>query len=427
MAKREKQSESLPRGWAQCTVGDLASYVNGRAFMPSEWKDVGRPIIRIQNLNDPAAPYNYSPEAHEVKYRIQRGDLLFAWSASLGAYIWDGEEAWLNQHIFRVDLYDGVEKRYVYYLLDKITAELYAKAHGSGMVHVTKGKFEENSVDLPPTAEQIRIVSKIDQLISELDQGIENLQTARGQLEVYRQALLKHAFEGKLTQNWREENEGKLTTPEKLLERIKLNRKERYGEQVGEWKLDVKEWEKNGKSGKRPSKPRAPKALDPLCDTENKDLANLPNGWSWDHLGWMTCGVEYGTSAKSSEAGDVPVLRMGNIQNGKFDWSDLVYTSDKEEIAKYDLAAGDVLFNRTNSPELVGKTAVYRGERQAIFAGYLIRVNQNPAVVDSQYLNLYLNSYTAKKHGNQVKTDGVNQSNINGEKTSKLSFPVLLD
>ena len=198
MAKREKQSHSLRPGWAQCTVGDLASYVNGRAFKPSEWKDVGRPIIRIQNLNDPAAPFNYSPEAHEDKYRIQRGDLLFAWSASLGAYIWDGEEAWLNQHIFRVDLYDGVEKRYVYYLLDKITAELYAKAHGSGMVHVTKGKFEETSVDLPPTAEQIRIVSKIDQLISELDQGIASLQTARDQLNVYRQAVLENATSGDL-------------------------------------------------------------------------------------------------------------------------------------------------------------------------------------------------------------------------------------
>ena len=76
----------------------------------------------------------------------------------------------------------------------------------------------------------------------------------------------------------------------------------------------------------------------------------------------MTCGVEYGTASKSAKSGRVPVLRMGNIQNAKFDWVDLAYTSDVDEIAEYLLYDGDVLFNRTNSPELVGKSAIFRGE-----------------------------------------------------------------
>ena len=140
----------------------------------------------------------------------------------------------------------------------------------------------------------------------------------------------------------------------------------------------------------------------------------------------MTCGVEYGTAAKSSEFGDVPVLRMGNIQNAKLDWNDLVYTSDRTEIERYALRPGDVLFNRTNSPELVGKTAIYHGEQPALFAGYLIRVNQIETIAESQYLNLFLNSHIAKQHGNQVKTDGVNQSNINGEKLQNYPFPYCL-
>ena len=114
---------------------------------------------------------------------------------------------------------------------------------------------------------------------------------------------------------------------------------------------------------------------------------------------------------------------MGNIQNAKFEWSDLVYTSDDDEIAKYLLHNGDVLFNRTNSPELVGKTAIYRGERPAIFAGYLIRVNHIRAVSASQYVNLFLNSLVAREYGNSVKTDGVNQSNINGNKLQNYPFP----
>ena len=92
------------------------------------------------------------------------------------------------------------------------------------MVHVTKGKFEETPLWLPPLDEQRRLVAKIEELFSELDKGVESLKTARAQLDVYRQAVLKHAFEGKLTAQWREENKDKLETPERLLTRIKQER-----------------------------------------------------------------------------------------------------------------------------------------------------------------------------------------------------------
>ena len=115
---------------------------------------------------------------------------------------------------------------------------------------------------------------------------------------------------------------------------------------------------------------------------------------------------------------------MGNIQDGRIDWSNLVYTSDKEEIAQYSLKSGDVLFNRTNSPELVGKTAIYQGERSALFAGYLVRVNQISEIASGPYVAYFLNSPRAREHGKSVKTDGVNQSNINGTKLQEYPFPI---
>ena len=278
-------------------------------------------------------------------------------------------------------------------------------------------------VCLPPLSEQCRIVDKIEQLFSELDKGVESLETARAQLKVYRQAVLKHAFEGKLTARWREENKDKLETPEQLLARIKQERTVRYELQLQEWKAAVKEWEGDGKGGRKPRKPRDPKPLTKLNEISHPNLPQLPDSWAWEKLGWMTCGVEYGTASKSAKAGRVPVLRMGNIQNAKFDWVDLAYTSDVDEIAEYLLYDGDVLFNRTNSPELVGKSAIFRGEGPAIFAGYLIRVKHNRRVVASQYLNQFLNSHIARQYGNSVKTDGVNQSNINGAKLSNYPFP----
>ena len=175
--------------------------------------------------------------------------------------------------------------------------------------------------------------------------------------------------------------------------------------------------------GKKPPRPKKPPEIANIPDDVRTKLPQLPESWAWGKLGWLTCGVDYGTAAKSTKSGTVPVLRMGNIQNAKFEWADLVYTSDDDEIAKYLLYDGDVLFNRTNSPELVGKTAIYEGERSAIFAGYLIRVNHIRTVANSQYVNQFLNSRVARVYGSSVKTDGVNQSNINGSKLSNYPFP----
>jgi type I restriction enzyme S subunit len=129
----------------------------------------------------------------------------------------------------------------------------------------------------------------------------------------------------------------------------------------------------------------------------------------------------YGSAAKSSKSGLIPVLRMGNIQGGRLDWMDLVYTSDPNEIAKYKLTKGDVLFNRTNSPELVGKTAVYQGEQAAIYAGYLIRVRCGSSLLPD-YLNYCLGSKSGRDYCWSVKSDGVSQSNINAKKLAAFSF-----
>ncbi len=185
--------------WIEVELKDVADYINGRAFKPIEWEEKGLPIIRIQNLNNPQAKFNYTTKKFDKKYLVKNKDLLFAWSASLGAYIWSGDDAWLNQHIFKVHCKPFIKKYFLYYYLEKITKELYSKTHGSGMVHVTKSKFVSTLIPIPPLLEQRAIVSRIEELFSRLDKGIETLQKVKTQLKIYRQAVLKWAFEGKLT------------------------------------------------------------------------------------------------------------------------------------------------------------------------------------------------------------------------------------
>ena len=150
----------------------------------------------------------------------------------------------------------------------------------------------------------------------------------------------------------------------------------------------------------------------------------MSDQWPRKMLGDVCEKVEYGSSAKSKTEGLVPVLRMGNIQDGQLDWENLVFSDDRAEIGKYLLKHNDVLFNRTNSPELVGKTAIYKSERPAIFAGYLIRVHRKADLLNADYLTYFLNSKDALDYGKTVMISSVNQANINGAKLKEYPMPV---
>ena len=161
--------------------------------------------------------------------------------------------------------------------------------------------------------------------------------------------------------------------------------------------------------------------------SDNRQYENVPfevpKSWEWCKVEDFSFGLQYGTSEKSLHEGLVPVLRMGNITcHGTIDYSDLVYSSNEDDIDKYSLQYNDLLFNRTNSSEWVGKTAIYKAEKPALYAGYLIRIRT--FVVYPDFINFVMNSSYHRDWCNQVKTDAVNQSNINAQKLSKLQIPL---
>ena len=337
-------SVQVPKGWAVTTLGKAAAYQNGRAFKPTEWKATGLPIIRIQNLNDDSAPFNCSDERHEEKFAVAKGDLLFAWSASLGAHIWRGERAWLNQHIFRVDHAKEIDRRFLFYALKNVVAELYAKAHGSGMVHVTKKKFEDTPLCLPPTNEQTRIADRIEALFDEIDRGVESLRDAKRAIDLYRQSLLKSAFEGRLTADWRVEN---------------------------------------------PEKPDSPGALS-------------SRGWPWPTLdvkALLGSPLANGRSAKE-KAGGFPVLRLTAFKRGKIDLRESKEGDWTEDDAKpFLVRRGDIFISRGNgSKKLVGIAGSVLHEPMPVaFPDTMIRVRLDTSAVRPDYFVLAWNSPTVRQ------------------------------
>jgi len=389
---------SLPQGWIQAKMLDIVEWSSGgtpKSDNPNYYNG-NIPWLIIGDLTDKVVSSSATNitelgmKESNAKY-VEKDSILLGMYGSIGKLGIAGIKLTTNQAIAFTQRLNGLYNLYLFYYLQLIKSKLYSLSKGGTQKNISLAIINSLTVPLPPLQEQHRIIIKIKTLFSELDSSIALLKTIKEQLVVYRQAVLKWAFEGKLTHEWRklENNENN----EVLIKNMMMSRKNEC---------------KNGKY---------------INIASEFPLYDLPKKWEWVSIGCISKGVEYGTSAKSEKIGRVVVLRMGNIQNGVFIYNDLVYTSNKEEIQKYILYKGDVLFNRTNSPELVGKTALYNGSIPSIFAGYLIRLNQI-SHINAKYLTYYLNCPHAKQCGKIAKTDGVNQSNINGTKLSSYPFPL---
>lgn len=160
----------IPHGWQISKVKYLADYINGYPFKPDEWGSIGKPIIRIQNLtNRDAEPNRYDGEIND-SWAVEPGDFLIAWSASLGLHVWLGEPAWLNQHIFRVDLDETrCTRPFFRWLATWFMEELSRDTHGSTMQHLTKDAFGGFPVLLPLPATQVQVASFLDKAIEKID------------------------------------------------------------------------------------------------------------------------------------------------------------------------------------------------------------------------------------------------------------------
>lgn len=257
-----------------------------------------------------------------------------------------------------------------------------------GIYLKTLGNME---ILIPPYPEQQRIVAKLEELFSELDKGVENLRTAQQQLKVYRQALLKHAFEGKLTAEWRAQNPDKLESAEALLARIQQEREARYQQQLAEWQAAQQAWEASGKTGSKPAKPKVPKVLPALTAEELAGLPELPKGWAWLSVSHLLAEELCNGKSVKDRTGGFPVLRLNALANGRIDLS-VTKSGDwnEDEARQYFVQEGDFLVSRGNgSKHLVGRGgfASYKGMmlESVAFPDTMIRIRLLPESVCGDY------------------------------------------
>lgn len=422
----------LPDGWVATTLDQVAVWSSGGtpSRKRSEYFGGDIPWVKTGELTE---KYIHQTEETLSELGLKNSNAkvfpegsvgIAMYGATIGKVsIW-GIEASTNQACAVAQPLDGsVSTEFLYHFLRSEKDSLVKQGKGGAQPNISQGLLKDWPIALPPLNEQHRIVEKIEAMFDEIGKGVESLKKARATLGLYRQSLLKAAFEGHLTADWRAKNADTLEDPETLLARIQYERDTRYKTALDDWQGALAQWRAGGEKGKKPAKPKRPITFPDQFQNLRIELPYMPHGWTWAHLGLCSSGAEYGTAAKSADTGAVPVIRMGNLQRGRINWDNLAFTSDPDEIEQYSLKPDDVLFNRTNSPELVGKTSIYKGERPALFAGYLVRVNQIEEIASGPYLTYFLNSPIATEHGKTVKTDGVNQSNINASKLQEYPFP----
>jgi len=355
----------MPREWRDTTLGEVGRYINGRGFKKSEWSDRGRPIIRIQDLTGTGTAPNFFAGEADERHVVRRGDLLVSWAATLDAFMWNGPEAVLNQHIFKVE--SAIDRRFHFHLVKHVLADIRRRAHGSGMVHITKGEFERTPIRIPTaTEEQSLIADAIELQMSRLEVAETVLRRSSKRLAAYRESATSWAATG----------------------------------------------------GKRASAGRG-----------DDGRLRVPDHWRWAKLGEVAEIVGGVTKdqkrAALADAVEVPYLRVANVQRGYLDLHEMkTIRATAKEVAGLRLKSGDVLFNEGGDRDKLGRGWVWEGQIDpCIHQNHVFRARLSRDDLDPRFVSWYANTIGRDyflKHGKQT----TNLASINRTQLAQLPIPL---
>ena len=425
---------------------------DGSLQLPSGWADTTLPSV-CQILDSKRIPVNKRERSRRVEGKAE-GDLYPYYGATgkvgvIDDFLFEGEHVlvgedgapfldpfkvkaylacgrfWVNNHAHI--LKSMISNRYVCHYLNQINYSDHVT--GTTRLKLTQNALKKVSILVAPANEQLRIVAKIDELFSEIDKGIESLKTALRHLVIYRKSVLHHAFEGKLTAQWRLENKDKIEKPEQLLGRIEQERKVCYEQHLKKWKIAVEAWEHCGKKGNRPTKPKpanTPSPVDQKCQARRFDL---PDGWVCVPLGHLfSVSPQNGVYKPASEYGSgTRIIRIDDFYNGKLirqtKFKRLHLNND--EIDKYDLRNSDLIVNRVNSIEYLGKCALVSNlSESTVVESNVMRCRLIDNVISKVYVSTYLTSDEGIKRLRENAKHAVNQASINQTDVSNTLVPI---
>lgn len=413
-----KNKYSIPENWVWAKHEDI-SVINPKSLDYDLNEDSDVSFLPMACVEEVSGCYNLKNirKHKDVKKgytSFVNGDLIFA---KITPCMENGKVAVLDNlvngvgygstefHVSR--LHSSIDKKYLFFFVIQTAFRKEAKRNmtgSAGQLRVPTVFFKSVLIPIPPKPEQRSIVSKIEQLFSELDNGIACLKKAQEQLKVYRQAVLKQAFEGELTKSWREQ-QANLPSAQDLLDTIKAER------------------EQAAKNQGKKLKP-----VIPLTQAELDDLPALPAGWGWVRLGDFNDilgGVTKGRKLEGKKTIDLPYLRVANVQDGYLNLKEIKKISVLEgDLNRYKLQDGDILYTEGGDKDKLGRGAIWRNQiEKCIHQNHIFRARSILKNAVPDFVAYYSQAKSAKKYFYSKAKQTVNLASINLTVLSQLPFP----
>lgn len=391
------KAKDLPKHWELKPLEEICEVIPGNSPPSSTYNEDGVGLPFFQGSGEFGEKFpQHDRWCSDPKKIALPDDILVSVRAPVGdTNICHGESC-IGRGLAALRPNRGIEPLFLFYGIRAFQNELILKGSGSTFDSISSGELREFEIPITRTDEQKRIVAKIEELFSKVDSGAESLNTTEKRLDLYQSSVIKSAITGKLTETWRSENQQSASGAD-LVERAQE-------------KEEKNKYKKQGK----------------LNGNSEEQVFEVPSSWGWAQVGDICKAIRYGSSEKADyEFEGVPLLRMGNIENGKLNYDDLKYLPTDWEREELILTSGDVLFNRTNSAELVGKTALYKENHpRSTFASYLVRAQVYPDIYNPALLVYFTNSVFGRQYINSVISQQVGQANVNATKFASMPIPV---
>lgn len=413
---------------------DIARIRNGYAFKSKDYAETGVSLVRQSNLTGNLVDMDdakYLPAEFLTKYPqfiINKGDVLIGLSGSIGepSIYEEDTPALQNQRTGLIVPKDNDLKTmlYVRYLLLFLTSELVISSKGAGVQNLSTQDIENMLIPFHDPKERILIIEKLDKAFRKIDEGLSSLDAAEKQLNLYRQSVLKDAFEGKLTAGWRAANPDKVEPADKLLVRIEAERKAAHQAELDSWAEAVKHWEAGGRKGKKPIKPR-PFAVNAENYEELRHTKSLPDSWAVTTIDSLSKVGTGATPLKSEptyyDGGDIPWLSSSVVNQDPVCEADNFITNVALESTNVSLyPPGTLLMAMYGEGKTRGKvteTKIAATTNQAIAA--LVFLDQHQLVK-----NFVKNFLKFNYEKNRTVSVGGVQPNLNLAKVRAIEIPV---
>lgn len=299
--KEQQEKYTLPPSWINASLGDILTLEYGKSLPKDSRKDGKYPIFGSNGII-----------GYHNDFLVEGPTIIIGRKGSVGSIHISNENCWPIDTTYFIKLIPSLNLKFIFYRLKYLNLSQLDKS--TTIPGLNRESVYNETITLPHIEEQQAIVLQIDSLFSKLEEAEKALQKATKGLKIYKQVLLKYAFEGKLTEKWRRTNNPKSTRS--LLDNIENERQAKYELELLEWNKLLKEW-KEKKIGLRPSKPSKPITPDKPNDTHTSKKWELPQVWEWSQIGLISfitklAGFEYTEYVRYNEKGDLSVIKAEN-------------------------------------------------------------------------------------------------------------------